>query len=142
VVINKGVLARIIDLETTVNDDYLTTFKVDGLIISTPTGSTGYSLSANGPILHPDLECLVITPICPHTLTNRPIVIASDAVITVELKCVNEAVFLTLDGQVGVELKCGDVIRIRKSEHRTRLVNSSSKNYFEILRTKLKWGER
>jgi len=142
VVINKGVLARIIDLETTVNDDYLTTFKVDGLIISTPTGSTGYSLSANGPILHPDLECLVITPICPHTLTNRPIVMASDAVITVELKCVNEAVFLTLDGQVGVELKCGDVIRIAKSEHRTRLVISSSKNYFEILRTKLKWGER
>jgi NAD+ kinase len=142
VVINKGVLARIIDLETTVNNDYLTTFKVDGLIISTPTGSTGYSLSANGPILHPDLECLVITPICPHTLTNRPIVMASDAVITVELKCMNEAVFLTLDGQVGVELKCGDVIRIAKSEHRTRLVISSSKNYFEILRTKLKWGER
>ena len=142
VVINKGVLARIIDLETTVNNDYLTTFKVDGLIISTPTGSTGYSLSANGPILHPDLECLVITPICPHTLTNRSIVMASDAVITVELKCMNEAVFLTLDGQVGVELKCGDVIRIAKSEHRTRLVISSSKNYFEILRTKLKWGER
>lgn len=142
VVINKGVLARIIDLETTVNDEYLTTFKVDGLIISTPTGSTGYSLSANGPIVHPELECLVITPICPHTLTNRPIVMASDAVITVGLKCVNEAVFLTLDGQVGVELKCGDVIRIRKSEHRTRLINSSSKNYFEILRTKLKWGER
>ncbi|HEX2768632.1 MAG TPA: NAD(+)/NADH kinase [Geobacteraceae bacterium] len=142
VVINKGVLARIIDLETTVNDEYLTTFKVDGLIISTPTGSTGYSLSANGPIVHPELECLVITPICPHTLTNRPIVMASDAVITVGLKCVNEAVFLTLDGQVGVELKCGDVIRIRKSEHRTQLINSSSKNYFEILRTKLKWGER
>ena len=142
VVINKGVLARIIDLETTVNNDYLTTFKVDGLIISTPTGSTGYSLSASGPILHPELECLVITPICPHTLTNRPIVMASDAVITVELKCMNEAVFLTLDGQVGVELKCGDVIRIAKSEHRTRLVISSSKNYFEILRTKLKWGER
>ena len=141
-VINKGALARIIDLETTVNGSYLTTFKADGLIISTPTGSTGYSLSANGPIVHPELECLVITPICPHTLTNRPIVMASDVLITVELKSVNEDVLLTLDGQVGVELKYGDQIRIRKSEHRTRLVMSRSKDYFEVLRTKLKWGER
>ncbi|HTP66209.1 MAG TPA: NAD(+)/NADH kinase [Geobacteraceae bacterium] len=142
VVINKGALARIIDLETTINGDYLTTFKGDGLIVSTPTGSTGYSLSAFGPILYPELECFALTPICPHTLTNRPIVMASDALIKVELKCINEAVFLTLDGQVGVELKCGDEIRIRKAEKRTRLVISSSRDYFEILRTKLKWGER
>ena len=142
VVINKGALARIIDLETTINGNYLTTFKGDGLIISTPTGSTGYSLSANGPILYPELECFVITPICPHTLTNRPIVVASDAQVTVELKCIKEDVFLTLDGQVGVELKCGDEIRIRKAEKRTRLIISSSRDYFEILRTKLKWGER
>ncbi len=142
VVINKGALARIIDLETTINEDYLTTFKGDGLIISTPTGSTGYSLSAFGPILYPELECFVITPICPHTLTNRPIVIASDALIKIELKCMNEAVYLTLDGQVGVELKCGDEIRVRKAEKRTRLIISSSRDYFEILRTKLKWGER
>ncbi len=141
-VINKGALARIIDLETTINGNYLTTFKGDGLIISTPTGSTGYSLSANGPILYPELECFVITPICPHTLTNRPIVVASDAQVTVELKCIKEDVFLTLDGQVGVELKCGDEIRIRKAEKRTRLIISSSRDYFEILRTKLKWGER
>jgi NAD+ kinase len=124
-----------------VNDHYLTTFKGDGMIISTPTGSTGYSLSASGPILHPELECLVITPICPHTLTNRPIVMASDVIIKVELKCTNEDVFLTLDGQVGVELKCEDVILIRKAEQRTQLV-ISSRDYFEILRTKLKWGER
>lgn len=142
VVINKGVLARIIDLETTVNDNYLTTFKGDGLIISTPTGSTGYSLSAFGPILHPELECLVLTPICPHTLTNRPIVMASDVLIKVELKCTSEDVFLTLDGQVGVELKCGDVILIGKAKQRTQLVISNSRDYFEILRTKLKWGER
>ncbi len=142
VVINKGALARIIDLETTINGCYLTTFKGDGLIISTPTGSTGYSLSAFGPVLYPELDCFVLTPICPHTLTNRPIVVASDSVIKVELKCINEAVFLTLDGQVGVELKCGDEIRIRKAERRTRLIISSSKDYFEILRTKLKWGER
>src|SRR6185369_9533745 len=98
VVINKGALARIIDMETMVNDAWLTTFKTDGLIISSPTGSTGYSLSANGPIVHPELNCLVITPICPHTLTNRPIVMASDVLITVELKSVNEDVLLTLDG--------------------------------------------
>jgi NAD+ kinase len=142
VVINKGALARIIDLETTINGNYLTTYKGDGLIISTPTGSTGYSLSANGPILYPELECFAITPICPHTLTNRPIVVASDSLITINLKCINEDVFLTLDGQVGVELKCGDEIRIGKAQKRTRLIISSSRDYFEILRTKLKWGER
>jgi NAD+ kinase len=142
VVINKGALARIIDLETMINGSYLTTFKGDGMIVSTPTGSTGYSLSANGPILYPELECFVITPICPHTLTTRPIVVASDSRISVELKCINEDVFLTLDGQVGVELKCGDEIRIGKADKRTRLIISSSRDYFEILRTKLKWGER
>ena len=141
-VINKGALARIIDLETSVDDYYLTTFKADGLIISSPTGPTGYSLAAAGPIIHPTLECLVITPICPHTLTNRPIVVGADASITITLKSLNEDVFLTLDGQVGMELKAADVIRIRRAEHRTRLVKSSSKDYFEVVRTKLKWGER
>ncbi len=142
VVINKGALARIVDLETTVDRDWLTTFKSDGLIISTPTGSTGYSLAAGGPIIHPALDCLVITPICPHTLTNRPIVVDAGASITVTLKSDKEDVFLTLDGQVGMELKAGDIIRVRRAEHRTRLVVSRSKDYFEVLRTKLKWGER
>ena len=142
VVINKGALARIVDLETTVDGSGLTTFKSDGLIISTPTGSTGYSLAAGGPIIHPALDCLVITPICPHTLTNRPIVVDAGASITVTLKSDKEDVFLTLDGQVGMELKAGDVIRVRRAEHRTRLVMSRSKDYFEVLRTKLKWGER
>ena len=142
VVINKGALARIVDLETTVNGNWLTTFKSDGLIISTPTGSTGYSLAAGGPIIHPALDCLVITPICPHTLTNRPLVVDADASITVTLKSDKEDVYLTLDGQVGMELKAGDVIRVRRAEHRTRLVTSRSKDYFEVLRTKLKWGER
>jgi NAD+ kinase len=141
-VINKGALARIVDLETTVNGSWLTTFKSDGLIISTPTGSTGYSLAAGGPIIHPTLECFVITPICPHTLTNRPIVVDAGASVTVTLKSVKEDVFLTLDGQVGMELEAGDVIRVRRAEHRTRLVMSKSKDYFEVLRTKLKWGER
>jgi NAD+ kinase len=142
VVINKGALARIVDMETLVNDHYLTTYKADGLIISSPTGSTGYCLSANGPIVHPTLECLTITPICPHTLTNRPIVLEPTAVVIVRLISKNEDVFLTLDGQVGVELKCGDMIRVGRAEHRTKLVMSKSKDYFEVLRTKLKWGER
>lgn len=143
VVINKGALARIIDMETSVSGRYLTTFKADGLIVSTPTGSTGYSLSANGPIIHPELECISITPICPHTLTNRPLVMAGDARISIRLESsIDEAVFLTLDGQVGVKLLCGDVVQIRKSGHSTRLVQSRSKDYFEVLRTKLKWGER
>jgi len=142
VVINKGALARIIDMEACVNGRYLTTFKADGLIVSTPTGSTGYSLSANGPIIHPELECISITPICPHTLTNRPLVMAGDADISIRLSSTDEAVFLTLDGQVGVKLVGGDEIQIRKSGHATRLVQSRSKDYFEVLRTKLKWGER
>ena len=141
-VINKGALARIIDMESLVNDHYLTTYKADGLIISSPTGSTGYCLSANGPIVHPDLECLTITPICPHTLTNRPIVLEASADITIRLISKDEDVYLTLDGQVGMKLKCGDIIRVRRAEHRTRLVMSRSKDYFEVLRTKLKWGER
>jgi len=143
VVINKGALARIIDMETSVDGRYLTTFKADGLIVSTPTGSTGYSLSANGPIIHPTLECISITPICPHTLTNRPLVTGPDADISIRLEsAADEAVFLTLDGQVGVKLQSGDVVQIRRSEHTTRLVQSRSKDYFEVLRTKLKWGER
>jgi NAD+ kinase len=142
VVINKGALARIVDMETSVNGRYLTTFKADGLIVSTPTGSTGYSLSANGPILHPSLECISITPICPHTLTNRPLVVAADAQIGIRLSTTEEAVFLTLDGQVGVGLTCGDLVQIKKSDHVTRLVQSRSKDYYSVLRTKLKWGER
>jgi NAD+ kinase len=141
-VINKGALARIVDLETAVSGSWLTTFKSDGLIISTPTGSTGYSLAAGGPIVHPALDCLVITPICPHTLTNRPIVVDAGASVTVTLKSMEEDVFLTLDGQVGMGLEAGDVIRVERAEHRTLLVVSRSKDYFEVLRTKLKWGER
>jgi NAD+ kinase len=143
VVINKGALARIIDLETHVNSFYLTTFKADGLIISSPTGSTGYSVAAGGPIIHPAMNCLVITPICPHTLTNRPIVVGDDNLITVTLTSHHdEDVFLTLDGQVGVAIKCGDVVRVRRAQCNTNLVMSRSKDYFEVLRTKLKWGER
>ncbi|HEY6837511.1 MAG TPA: NAD(+)/NADH kinase [Geobacteraceae bacterium] len=143
VVINKGALARIIDLETLVNCYYLTTFKADGLIISSPTGSTGYCLSAGGPIIHPTMNCLVITPICPHTLTNRPLVVADDAVITITVKSDHdEDVYLTLDGQVGLELKCGDTVKVCRAGYTTSLITSRSKDFFEVLRAKLKWGER
>ncbi len=143
VVINKGALARIVDLETMVNSHYLTTFKADGLIISTPTGSTGYSLSAGGPIVHPAMNCIAITPICPHTLTNRPVIIAEDSLIQIAVRSLpDEDIFLTLDGQVGVELQGGDVIQVRRANYCARLVMSGSKDYFAVLRTKLKWGER
>ncbi|MEW6109890.1 MAG: NAD(+)/NADH kinase [Nitrospirota bacterium] len=142
VVINKGALARIIDLETYINDTYVTTFKADGLIISTPTGSTAYSLSAGGPILYPTLNSIVLTPICSHTLTNRPIVLPENFKIEIILKSLSEDVFLTLDGQIGFSLRMGDIIEINKSAFKTRLLVPVERDYFEILRTKLKWGER
>jgi len=143
VVINKGALARIVDLETRINKQFLTTYKADGLIVATPTGSTGYSLSAGGPIIQPHMSCIVITPICPHTLTNRPIVVTDESIISVTITAsFDEKVYLTLDGQVGIELQEGDSVEVRKALHKTSLVMSRSRDYFEFLRTKLKWGER
>jgi NAD+ kinase len=141
-VINKGALARIIDLETTINEEYLTTFKSDGLIISTPTGSTAYNLSAGGPIVYPSLHCIIVTPICPHTLTNRPIVIPDDVEIRAILKTKQQEVILTLDGQQGFSLEFEDVVEVRKAEGRILLIKSPYRHYFEVLREKLKWGER
>ena len=143
IVINKGALARIVDLNTMINSHFLTTFKADGLIVSTPTGSTGYSLSAGGPIIHPQMSCIVITPICPHTLTNRPIVVSDDSLISITVtSSFDEKVYLTLDGQVGCELHEGDSIKVGKASTFTTLVVSHSRDYFEVIRTKLKWGER
>lgn len=142
VVIAKSALARIIDLETVVHETYVTSFKADGLIISTPTGSTAYSLAAGGPIMYPTLDSIVLTPICPHTLTNRPIVIPADFEVRITLKTPNEDVYLTLDGQVGLPMKVGDVVEIRKSAYRTKLVMPCERDYFKVLRSKLKWGER
>jgi len=141
-VITKDALARIIDIETHVNGEYLTTFKSDGLIFSTPTGSTGYSLAAGGPILYPSMKNIIVTPICPHMLTNRPIILPEKVSIQAILKSRDEKVILTLDGQIGFPLEYGDEILINESSHAVSLVKSSSKGYFEILRTKLKWGER
>jgi NAD+ kinase len=143
IVINKGAIARVVDLEASVNRHPLTTVKADGLIISTPTGSTGYSMSAGGPIIHPSMSCLVITPICPHTLTNRPIVVTDDSVVSITVKSsFDEKVYLTMDGQTGFELQEGDSVEVRKAAATTSLVVSRNRDYFELLRTKLKWGER
>ncbi len=139
-VINKGALARIIDLETTINGEYLTTFKSDGLIISTPTGSTAYNLSAGGPIVYPSLHSIIITPICPHTLTNRPIMVPDDVEIRVILKAKQQEVILTLDGQQGFSLEFEDMVEVKKAESRILLIKSPYRHYFEVLREKLKWG--
>jgi NAD+ kinase len=142
VVINKGALARIIEMETLIDRMYVTSFKADGLIVATPTGSTAYSLSAGGPILYPTMDCLVLTPICPHTLTNRPIVVPDTSRIEVTLKSLAEDVFLTLDGQVGFSMRQNDIIVIEKSPFKTRLLIPHERNPFQVLRRKLKWGER
>lgn len=141
-VINKGALARMIDIETTINGEYLTTFKSDGLIFSTPTGSTAYNLSAGGPIVYPSLHCIIITPICPHTLTNRPIMVPDDVEIRAILKTKQQEVILTLDGQQGFPLEMEDLVEVRKAESRILLIKSPHRHYFEVLREKLKWGER
>lgn len=139
IVIARGDLSKMINLETFVDGKYLTTFKADGLIISTPTGSTAYSLSAGGPIVLPDLNSIIINPICPHTLTNRPIVLTPDSVVKV-LPGKEESAVATLDGQVSVVMKSGDSIRIKKSNDYINLINSPHHDYLEIIRTKLGWG--
>jgi len=142
VVINKGALARIADHEVSLDGQYMTTFKSDGVIIATPTGSTAYSLAAGGPILHPALECAVVTPICPHALTQRPFVVPGDQVVNVVLRSEVADVYLTLDGQTGHGLHQGDRLEVWRSANRTVLVGNPNIDYFGILRQKLHWGER
>ena len=142
VAINKGSMARIIDLEISVDNTYVTMFKSDGAIVATPTGSTAYSLSAGGPILYPTIHAIVLTPISPHTLTNRPLVLPEDVRIEISLTSHNEGVLLSLDGQVVFTLMTGDTVEIKKSSHKTILLRAGGRDHFDILRTKLKWGER
>ena len=142
IVINKGVLARIIDMETYIDGTYLTTFKADGLILATPTGSTAYSLAAGGPIVYPSLNSIIVNPICPHTITNRPLVVHDTATVKIILKTANQNVHITLDGQVGMPLQGGDVVEAHKAPGHIQLIRSPYKTYFELLRTKLRWGER
>jgi len=140
VVINKSALARIIEIEAYLNDQFVNSFRADGLIISTPTGSTAYNLSAGGPVVFPSMNAIVITPICPFTLSNRPLVVPDDAVIELRLKTDKEEVALTLDGQVGFPLRVDDRVLIRKSRTTFNLIQPSNRNYFDVLRDKLRWG--
>jgi NAD+ kinase len=140
VVINKSALARMVEFDVYINNQYVTAFRADGLIVSTPTGSTAHSLSAGGPILYPTLESFVMTPICPHTLTNRPLVVPDKFILEVSIKS-GKDVYLTLDGQVGVPLRAKDKVRIRKADFKTRFLLLHKRDYFRILRTKLRWGE-
>lgn len=140
VVINKSALARIIQIEAYLNQQFVNSFRADGLIVSTPTGSTAYNLSAGGPIIFPSMEAVVITPICPFTLSNRPIVVPDDSSIELRLKTDQEDVTLTLDGQVGLPLKVDDRVVIHKSKTTFNLVQPANRNYFDVLRDKLRWG--
>ncbi len=141
-VANKGALARMLDFDVYVNQNHVGRYRADGLIVATPTGSTAYSLAAGGPIVDPELEAFVITPICPHMLTNRPIVIPSTARIDLDFAAAEDPVHVTLDGQTGFQLKANDRVTITKSANRVTLVRPPNKTYFEILRSKLRWGER
>ncbi len=141
IVINKGTPARMIEIEVRVDDEYMSTFRADGLIVATPTGSTAYNLSAGGPIVHPDLTAVLMTPICSHTLTNRPIVLPDGVEVVVTFKSHGEeGVHATVDGQVGLLLEDGDKMRIRPAAERVQLIAPRGKSYFDVLRGKLKWG--
>lgn len=141
VVINRGSLSRMNEFEMEVNGKYLTTYKGDGLIVSTPTGSTAYSLSAGGPIVFPGKDLIIINPICPHTLTNRPIIFAEDSSLKITLWSKDKGAILTLDGQEAYKIVSGDVVTVKRSRHATMLVLSPYRSYAEILRSKLGWGD-
>ncbi|MGC4098668.1 MAG: NAD(+)/NADH kinase [Nitrospira sp.] len=140
VVISKGTLARMIELRIAIGGQFVTNLRGDGLIIGTPTGSTAYSLSAGGPIMNPALQALIVTPICPHTLTHRPLIVPDDVVIEVTLTSKDDGSMATLDGQVGVAMIQGDTAVIQASDYRTRLIRFPESHYYEVLREKLKWG--
>jgi NAD+ kinase len=139
--INRSALSRIVEMRVEVAGLFVSNFRADGLIVATPTGSTAYNLSAGGPIIYPTMGAIVITPICPHMLTNRPIVLPDEMDIEIATVTPNPEIFLTLDGQEGMPLGQEDRVCVRKSDATIMLVQSPNKNYFDVLRTKLKWGE-
>jgi NAD+ kinase len=141
VVVSKGTLARMIEISINLQKQFVTKLRGDGAIVSTPTGSTAYSLSAGGPIMNPSVQSLMLTPICPHTLTHRPLVVPSSVEIEVTLISKDEGAMATLDGQVGVALVQGDTVKLKASEHRTRLIRFPESSYYHVLREKLKWGD-
>jgi len=141
-VLTKASIARMIDLDAHVDGQFVCAYKADGLIVSTPTGSTAYSLSAGGPIIFPSVPAICITPICPHMLTNRPVLVPETSVIRVISRSPGESVFLTIDGQVGNPIREGDTLVCRSSDYALRLVRPPHMMFFDVLRQKLKWGER
>lgn len=141
-VVNKSAMARMLDFDVYVDQSHVGRYRADGLIVSTPTGSTAYSLAAGGPIVHPDLDVLIVTPICPHMLTNRPLVIPGTSQVSVDFSAADEPVYLTLDGQTGAQIGLNHRVTVTRSESKVRLVRPTGKTYFEILRSKLRWGER
>jgi NAD+ kinase len=142
-VITKAARSRMIDLSVSAGDQFVTRVKADGLIIATPTGSTAYNLAAGGPIVQPTVDAIILTPIAPHTLTNRPVVIPATSAVRVQPNMEpRDEVFVTFDGQAGFQLQAGDEITVRRADTTLRLVRPSTRSYFEVLRTKLKWGER
>jgi NAD+ kinase len=136
----RGTISRMIELEAHVDGQYLSCFRADGLIVATPTGSTAYNLSAGGPIIFPTMSAMVVTPICSHTLTNRPIVLSETVKIGIVLRSAHDDVYVTVDGQVGLQLQMDDHLAIEKSNVTVKLVAPADKNYFDVLRGKLKWG--
>ena len=142
VVLSKSALARIADHEMLIDGEYVTTYKADGVIISTPTGSTAYALSAGGPIVHPSMDCMVVSPICSHALTQRSLVVSADRTISVGLEAGTADVFLTIDGQVGQPMQAGDRVEVRRSTNRFPLIRNPAMSYWQVLRQKLHWGER
>ena len=141
VVVNKSAIARLADFDLYINEDFVSNYKTDGLIVATPTGSTAYSLAAGGPILMPSVEGFVITPVSPHALTHRPLVVRDSVEISIVVKAAEEHAFLSVDGQVGMPLMDGDRVTCRKSRHQVRLLRMK-KTFFDVLRAKLKWGQR
>jgi len=142
IVVSKSALARIVDFDVEIDSQFVSNYKADGLIVATPTGSTAYSLAAGGPILAPDVKAFVVTPVSPHALTNRPLVVRDAAEIVLIVRTTQEGAFLSVDGQVGIAVQDGDRIICAKSKHEVRLVRLENRTFFDVLRTKLKWGER
>jgi len=140
IVINKGALARLAHIETYINDHYLTTYSADGLIIATPTGSTAYSLAAGGPVIHPAVPGILMTPICPFTLTNRPLIIPDSACIKIKLEKKSSDIMLTFDGQAGLEINEKNTIIIQKSLYPVKMITLPDQHYFDVLKAKLRWS--
>jgi NAD+ kinase len=142
IVVSKGAIARMGDFRVLLGEQLAMSFRADGVIVSTPTGSTAYNLAANGPIMAPDVDAVIVTPICPHLLTIRPMVVHGDAQVNVSVVGVPDQTFLTVDGQEAVQVRVGDNLRCRRSEHTVQLVRLRTDGFFDVLRQKLKWGER